>query len=247
MQPDSHPSGKVGSGISVMSDAASLADHLDVPDSDVDTLLELNGVSKSFISAGRENQVLRDVSFKLFPNEVLWLQGNSGAGKSSLLRVAALLSSPTSAHVNVKGRRVAGGDAAEVRRSLIGMVFQNGNLIPGLTLQDNIAIASRRPRYQRVDQLLKEFGLGNAARTLGKEASGGQAQRAALCRALLNEPAILLADEPTAGLDSRNSQDVMTFLGALANSGRSVVIASHDERFAEIATRSLRIVRGALV
>ena len=213
----------------------------------VQVSLALMGVTKSYLSRGRRTKVLDAVSLEVAPGEVVWLRGPSGSGKSSLLRIAGLLSTPDSGMVVVGGLPTTTMQGASARRNGVGMVFQNGNLLPDLSVRDNVAIAARRPVWEVVDRLLADFGLAEVADRLGKEVSGGQAQRAALCRAMLNDPRLVLADEPTAGLDPANRTVVLDELSRARREDRAIVIASHDDEMARVADRVLTIDGGRLV
>ena len=213
----------------------------------VQVSLSLRGVTKSYLSRGRRTRVLDAVSLEVAPGEVVWLRGPSGSGKSSLLRIAGLLSTPDSGMVVVDGLPATTMRGAAARRDGVGMVFQNGNLLPDLSVRDNVAIAARRPVWGVVDRLLADFGLEEVAARLGKEVSGGQAQRAALCRAMLNDPRLVLADEPTAGLDPANRTVVLDELSRARRPDRAIVIASHDDEVVRVADRVLTIDRGRLV
>lgn len=211
-------------------------------------LLALNGVSKSYGKPGARVHVLRDVTLTVEAGETIWLRGESGSGKSSLLRVAGLLSTPDSGTVQINGNAVtASSSAHRVRRQQVGLVFQHGNLLPDLTVADNIAIASTRSSQERVEAMLRDWGLAEIAGRRGKEVSGGQAQRVALCRALINDPVVLLADEPTAGLDPANGEMVLAELSRARAKGRAIVVASHDPAVAKIADRTLTMKDGQVV
>lgn len=211
-------------------------------------LLELAGVSKGYGRGGSRVRVLTDIDLAVAAGESVLVRGESGSGKSSLIRIAGLLSRPDTGTVRLAGEEVsASGSGARVRRENIGLVFQQSNLLPDLTVHDNVAIAAVHPDHDRVAALLDSWGLTEIARRHGKEVSGGQAQRVALCRALLNDPRVLLADEPTSGLDPANGQRVMAELVRARDAGRAIVTASHDPRMAEIADRVITMEGGRIV
>lgn len=212
------------------------------------TLLALNGVSKSYGHHSTRVHVLRSVTINVEAGQTVWLRGESGSGKSSLLRVAGLLSTPDSGTVEICGAVVtAAGSAHRVRRQQVGLVFQHGNLLPDLTVADNIAIASSKPSEQKINTVLQGWGLAEIAGRKGKEISGGQAQRVAICRALINDPVVLLADEPTAGLDPANGEKVLAELSRARSNGRAIVVASHDPAVEKIADRILMMKDGQVV
>ncbi|MBB1259555.1 ABC transporter ATP-binding protein [Streptomyces alkaliterrae] len=211
------------------------------------TLLEIDSVTKEFDG---DLTVLRDVSLTVRPGELVWLRGRSGAGKTTLLSLAGLLSSPTHGTVRVDGAEVGTASrAAEVRRSRIGFVFQKPLFLPALSTVDNVMLPSPLPHSEAraaADQLLTRFDVGSRADHRPGLLSGGEAQRVALARALMNDPALVLADEPTAGLDAETAALVRTHLAELAHEQRAVVVASHDDGFADVATRSVTLRNGEL-
>jgi ABC-type lipoprotein export system ATPase subunit len=210
--------------------------------------LELESVSKSYTRSGTRTRVLRNVTLALRRGEAVWLRGESGSGKSSLVRVAGLLSVPDSGQVRVLGALTHPGNAAaRLRRSSIGVVFQHSNLLPELTVAENVALASPRADKAEVLCRLDRWGLGRLVDAPAKTVSGGEAQRVAFCRALLNDPDILLADEPTSGLDAANAAVVLEHLDAARREGRTVLVASHDTRFDGVCDRTVSIAGGRLV
>lgn len=211
--------------------------------------LALEGVSKNYRIAGRPTVAVDGVDLHVDPDEVVWLRGPSGSGKSTVIRIAGLLTPPDRGLVRFAGSAVSLGKAADaVRRDLVGMVFQHDNLLPELTLLDNLRVALRKPRPEaELRSLLAQFDLGDVADSVAKQVSGGQAQRAAICRALAKEPSVLLADEPTSGLDTTNAELVRDRLKAAARSGCAVLVSSHDDHTAQIADRTITLKAGAHV
>ncbi len=208
-------------------------------------VLDLIGITKSYQARTGRVVVLRDVSLSVGAGEIVWLSGASGSGKSSLLRVAGLLSSPDKGRVVLLGSDAVAGPGSEShRRRTIGFVFQQGNLLPELTVADNIRIATKTMTKEAVIDLLGAWGMAEVSDRPAKQISGGEAQRAALCRALVNNPPLLLVDEPTSGLDDTNADLVRRQLSRLRNEGRAILIASHDGRVREIADRSVVIDGG---
>ncbi|WP_088009180.1 ABC transporter ATP-binding protein [Indiicoccus explosivorum] len=205
----------------------------------------------------RNIPVLKGVTLEVRKGEVTAILGKSGSGKSTLLHVLAGFMKPDSATVRIAGQETTGLSAAEYaefRLEHFGFIFQNFQLMPGLTAFDNIALPLKIkgvPRGQRelnVLQLLKEVGLQEVADHYPNELSGGQQQRVSIARALITEPPIILADEPTGSLDSETEQDVLQLIRSLnENRGTTFVIITHDEEVAAIADRQYRLHDGELV
>lgn len=211
--------------------------------------LELVGVSKTYRIGGRPSVALQRIDLQVDAGELVWLRGPSGSGKSTVIRVAALLTAPDEGEVRYDGRPVRlGRDADLIRRDSLGVVFQHDNLLPELSLVDNLSIASRASTNSHdVRDALAQFDLAEVADSAAKQVSGGQSQRAAICRALLKTPSVLLADEPTSGLDGPNGELVRERLQAAARAGCAVLISSHDDRTAEVADRVVTLEAGAHV
>ncbi|PID97058.1 MAG: ABC transporter ATP-binding protein [Actinomycetales bacterium] len=210
--------------------------------------VDIDGVDKFYGSGASTIRVLKDVSFHAARGEVVWLRGQSGAGKSSLLRIAGLLSEPSSGSVSILGKQVTSRKmATELRRRSIGIVFQSSNLLPDLTVVQNIALAAGCNSETRIVAQLEAFGLGGIAERSAKQISGGEAQRVALCRALTNAPAVLLADEPTSGLDQTNADIVRMGIKQASLEGCAVVIASHDAHSESVCDRTIEMKDGRIV
>ena len=210
-------------------------------------VLILDGVSKTYGRGPGQVQVLRDVTLSVSMGETVWLRGPSGSGKSALLRVAGLLSRADTGRVLLDGRDMTRSDGADLRRRKIGFVFQHSNLLPDLTIAQNVLVAGRNLPKDVVHERLAAFGLDAIADRLAKQVSGGEAQRAALCRALINDPVLVLVDEPTSGLDAANADLVRTQLELLRSQGRAVLIASHDPLTDALADRVVDVCEGRLV
>jgi putative ABC transport system ATP-binding protein len=204
--------------------------------------MQIDGVSKTFGSGPLAVQALQPCSFDLEEGELVALLGPSGSGKSTLLLCLALVLEPTTGRIVVDGATVHEGgrtrvDARAFRRRHIGFVFQQHNLIPFLTAQENVALAmqlngaGRRDAARHARALLDELEVGHRAGALPESLSGGEQQRVAIARALANEPRLVLADEPTAALDTERGRKVMDLLRRIARERRSAVITvTHDHR-----------------
>ncbi len=201
-------------------------------------MIELTEVSKVF-HEGRPNQcqALREVSLTLERGGITVFRGSSGSGKTTLLTLVGCLARPTAGRIRLDGQLLSNLPErflTEVRRHTFGFVFQQFNLIRGLTVLENVMLPAYplgRPYRElraAAQILLEQFGIGEKADNRIEWLSGGEAQRTALARALINDPAMVIADEPTANLDSARSREVLTLLGELALQGRTILISSHD-------------------
>jgi putative ABC transport system ATP-binding protein len=219
--------------------------------------LELKKVSKRYGSDDNEVVALDAVDLTVGDDELLLLVGPSGSGKTTLLSVAGGLLSPTEGTVRVGGDDISDfGDKelAAFRRDRVGFVFQSINLVPFLTAQENLLVVrelgGRRDRNRaraRADQLLDELGLADRAGNLPSQLSGGQRQRVAIGRALMNEPALVLVDEPTASLDTELGKQVMELLvDEVKGRGVAAIVVTHDERLTHYGDRTVHIVDGRL-
>lgn len=221
------------------------------------TLLAARGVAKTFRLGKVEVPALGGVDMTVGAGEVVLLMGPSGSGKTTLLSILGCILSPSAGSVAVLGRDTAGlpeAELAKVRLAHFGFIFQGYNLFPTLTAEENVRVAldlrgvKGADAVERSRQALAAVGLGDKFRMLPRDLSGGQKQRVAIARALVAEPDILLADEPTAALDSETGKAVIAILRELAvTHGRSVVIVTHDPRIAAFADRVIRIEDGRIV
>ncbi len=219
-------------------------------------MIRLVGISKVYESGRKVTTALRDVTLEIGRGEFVAIMGPSGSGKSTLLHLAGALDLPTAGEVYIHGRsttRLSEDERAAVRRTQIGFVFQFFNLLPTLTIEQNVALpellggrrlTAVRPR---VSELLERIGLSDRAAARPNELSGGEMQRVAVARALMTDPPILLADEPTGNLDSATGGQIMGFVTELAaRSGKTVVIVTHDVNVAAFAERVVHLRDGAL-
>ncbi len=217
-------------------------------------MVEFTHVSRTFAGGGQMVQALADVSFRVAPGEFVTVRGPSGCGKSTLLLIAGGMLRPSSGEVRVVDTdpyALPAARRAAFRAQTIGFVFQQFHLLPYLTVLDNVlapTVARQLPEArQKALGLLDRFGLNGRATHLPGELSTGEKQRAALARALLGDPRVLLADEPTGNLDDENGQAVLQVLADFAGAGGSVLMVTHDTRATASASRALLLQDGKLV
>jgi putative ABC transport system ATP-binding protein len=221
------------------------------------TMIEANEIRMALGEGAGRVEALKGINLSLAGGELTLLMGPSGSGKTTLLSVLGCMLSPTSGSVNIRGRAVTGLDAealAQVRRENIGFVFQSYHLFPTLTAAENVRLSldvrgGRCPDARaKAKAALATVGLGHKAGAFPRALSGGEQQRVAVARAIVGNPSLLLADEPTAALDSENGQAVMTVLAELAKDpSRAMFIVTHDPRIVPFADRILRIEDGRIV
>lgn len=216
-------------------------------------MIELSHVSKWYTVGDQPMTVLDDVNLTIQSGEFVSIMGPSGSGKSTLMHILGCLDVPSSGTYRLTGRNVEAmtpTELARIRNQEIGFVFQNFHLLPRVSALKNVELPlvyagmARKRRMERARELLSEVGLENRAGYLPNELSGGQKQRVAIARALANEPALLLADEPTGALDSTTGQEIMSLFGSLNQRGVTVVVITHDVGVAAYAKRTVRIMDG---
>ena len=222
----------------------------------VDPVVSLQKVTKSYSRAGIEVSVLRDLSFDIPAGTFLAIMGPSGSGKSTLLNVMAGIDRPTSGSVVVAGTRLDGlseGEMARWRARHIGYVFQTYNLVPVLTAAENVELPlalthlTRRERADHVKTALRLVGLGERMDHYPRQLSGGQEQRVGVARAIVSDPTMILADEPTGNLDRESADDILTLLARLNRElGKTIVMVTHDPRAAERAQMIRHLEKGVL-
>jgi putative ABC transport system ATP-binding protein len=219
-------------------------------------LLQIRNLTKVFGAGETLVRAVDGVSLDVGEGELVLIMGPSGSGKTTLLTMMGGLLRPTAGSVLVDGQDLAALSSAEltaVRCKKVGFIFQSFNLWETLSVQENIELAlniagvSGKPARDRAGRLLDERGLGHRSKFRSRDLSGGEKQRLSIARALANDPALLLADEPTANLDSRHGRDVMRLLRDISRSGgRAVVVVSHDQRIREVADRVLWLEDGQI-
>ncbi len=221
-----------------------------------EVLARLEGVSKIFFSDEVETHALSGVHLEIRHGEFVSIAGPSGCGKSTLLSIVGLLDSPTEGGYTINGKLVAKlsiSERSRIRNREIGFVFQAFNLIGDLTVFENVELPltyrnmALSERKRRVEQVLDRVGMAHRMKHYPAQLSGGQQQRVAVARALGGQPSILLADEPTGNLDSKNSEAVMDLLKELHKEGATICMVTHDPRYAGIADRTIHLVDGRIV
>jgi putative ABC transport system ATP-binding protein len=219
-------------------------------------MLKLEHVSKVYRTTDVETAALDDVSLEVKPGEFLAIMGPSGCGKSTLLNILGLIDSPTSGSYWFRGEDIARCSEEELtlrRRAGVGFVFQSFNLIDDLNVTENVEVAllyvgvPRAERRERIAAALERVDLTHRARHMPKQLSGGQQQRVAVARALVANPKLILADEPTGNLDTANGEAVMEMLTRIMNGGTTIVMVTHSEKHAKRAHRVVNMLDGRLV
>lgn len=218
-------------------------------------IIHLDNICKSYFLGKNELQVLKGISLDILQNEYVALMGPSGSGKSTLMNILGCLDSPTKGSYILNSKdvsRMPDNDLAEVRNKEIGFVFQQFNLLPRLTAAENVALplvysgAGKKERAERAMEVLRKVKLDDRSHHKPNELSGGQCQRVAIARALINNPSIILADEPTGNLDSRTSHEIMEILGKIHADGNTVVLVTHEDDISQFAHRIIRLKDGVV-
>jgi putative ABC transport system ATP-binding protein len=219
-------------------------------------LIELRDVRKLYRVGSEEVRALDGVDLDVERGEYLAIMGASGSGKSTLMNLLGCLDTPTSGHYRLNGSAVetmSDEELAAIRNREIGFVFQTFNLLARTTALANVELplvyagVPRKQRRERAQQALERVGLGDRIEHMSNELSGGQRQRVAVARALINDPSILLADEPTGNLDSRTSEEIMELFDQLQASGNTVILVTHEEDIAAHAQRIVTLRDGRIV
>jgi putative ABC transport system ATP-binding protein len=220
------------------------------------TLIKMQGVSKVFFTDELETHALDAVDLEIKKGEYLAIAGPSGCGKSTLLAILGLLDSPTEGSYSLNGQPVSSlklGDRSRIRNREIGFIFQAFNLIGDLTVYENVELPltyrgmASAERKERVQRALERVEMSHRAKHYPAQLSGGQQQRVAVARALVGDPMILLADEPTGNLDSKNGDSVMDLLRDIHQTGATICMVTHDPRYADHAERTVHLFDGKIV
>ncbi|MBK8196484.1 MAG: ABC transporter ATP-binding protein [Lewinellaceae bacterium] len=218
-------------------------------------MITIKNLNKTYIMGAEKVEALKSVTLNIEKNEYVALMGPSGSGKSTLMNLLGCLDSPSSGEYWLNGIEVStmdDGDLAEVRNKQIGFVFQTFNLMPRLSALENVALPlvyagiGREERLEKARKTLESVGLGDRVSHKPNELSGGQRQRVAVARALVNDPAIILADEPTGNLDTKTSYEIMGLFEDIHKSGNTVIIVTHEHDIAQHAHRIVRLRDGLI-
>ncbi|PDH49268.1 MAG: macrolide ABC transporter ATP-binding protein [Bacteroidetes bacterium MED-G21] len=218
-----------------------------------DKIIEIKGLKREFAVGSEIVKALKGVDVSVMKNEYLAMMGPSGSGKSTLMNLLGCLDTPTGGAYNLNGTDVSSlkdDDLAEIRNKEIGFIFQTFNLLPRLTALENVSLPLVYAGYNSEDRkikavdVLEKVGLGDRMDHRPNQLSGGQRQRVAVARALVNDPSIILADEPTGNLDSKTSLDIMRLFEEIHEMGNTLIVVTHEEEVASYAHRILRLRDG---
>lgn len=219
------------------------------------SVIHLEDIRKSYFMGNQELKILKGLNIDILRNEYVALMGPSGSGKSTLMNILGCLDSPTSGKYILNGNDVStmpDNDLADIRNKEIGFVFQQFNLLPRLTALENVALPlvyagiSKKTRTEMAQEVLRKVDLMDRSHHKPNELSGGQCQRVAIARALVNNPSIILADEPTGNLDTKTSYEIMSIFAKIHDDGNTVVLVTHEEDISNYAKRVIRLRDGLL-
>jgi len=220
------------------------------------TVIDIQGITKTYVNGKLSVPVLHGIDLQVNKGEFVSIMGPSGSGKSTFMNILGCLDRPTTGSYRLNGDEVAtlsDDELAFVRNKQIGFVFQSFNLLTKLTAVENVALPmiyagmDKKSRNERAAALLSSVGLGDRMDHLPSELSGGQRQRVAIARALANNPAIIMADEPTGNLDSKSTIDVMNIFRGLYDEGRTIILVTHEPEIATYASRNVVLRDGLIV
>ena len=218
--------------------------------------IEIKNVGKVFRTDSVQTLALNNVSLRVADGEFVAVMGPSGCGKSTLLNILGLLDNPTTGEYFLDGKEVAHlkeSQRTEYRKGRIGFVFQSFNLIEGMNIRDNIMLPlnsmglSKEEKDRRVEEVMRRMGISHRSRHLPSQLSGGQQQRAAIARAIVAKPGLILADEPTGNLDSKNGADVIELLSELHREGSTIIMVTHAQKDAAAADYIINLFDGQIV
>jgi putative ABC transport system ATP-binding protein len=221
----------------------------------MNAIIHLENIRKSYFMGKQELQVLKGINLDIHNNEYVALMGPSGSGKSTLMNILGCLDSPSSGRYILNGQdvsKMADDNLADVRNKEIGFVFQQFNLLPRLTALENVALplvyagVGRKQRTEMAMEVIQKVGLEERSHHKPNELSGGQCQRVAIARALVNNPSLILADEPTGNLDTKTSKEIMDIFTQIQEAGNTVVLVTHEEDIANYAKRVVRLRDGLI-
>ncbi len=216
-------------------------------------IIQLNDITRFFHLGDEVIKAVRGITLTINPNEYVALMGASGSGKSTLMNILGCLDTPTSGEYLLDGisvQSLSDDELAEIRNRKIGFIFQTFNLIPRLNTLENVALPlvyagmDKKTRLEKAAEKLESVGLADRMKHKPNELSGGQRQRVAIARALINNPSLILADEPTGNLDSKTSYEIMDLFQEIHDKGNTIVVVTHEEDIAEHTHRIVRLVDG---
>jgi putative ABC transport system ATP-binding protein len=221
----------------------------------VNSVIKLEDIRKSYFMGRQELQVLKGVTLDILKNEYVALMGPSGSGKSTLMNILGCLDSPSDGKYILNGHDVStmlDNELAEIRNKEIGFVFQQFNLLPRLSALENVALPlvyagiPKKIRNEMAEEVLRKVDLADRSHHKPNELSGGQCQRVAIARALVNNPSIILADEPTGNVDTKTSYEIMNIFSKIHEDGNTVVLVTHEEDISNYAKRVIRLRDGLI-
>lgn len=219
-------------------------------------IITVDKVNKTYKNGSLELQVLKNISFKVYKGEFLAIMGSSGSGKSTMMNILACLDSQYEGTYILDGidiSKLTENQLSEIRNKKIGFIFQSFNLLPRLSALENVELplvyssVSKAERHKRAAELLEMVGLKDRMHHKPNELSGGQRQRVAIARALVNDPSIILADEPTGNLDSKSEEEIIEILQELNRTGKTIVIVTHEPNIGDIAQRKIVFKDGEII
>ncbi|NKF08828.1 ABC transporter ATP-binding protein (plasmid) [Clostridium gasigenes] len=214
--------------------------------------LKLNNISKDYGKKGLQVCALKNISISVNKGDFIAIMGTSGSGKSTLLNILGCLDTQTKGEYFINGEETNKNDLAPLRNKMFGFVFQHFALIEDYTVEENIVVPleysklSRKQKKQKVIKYLEILGLETKAKCFPKELSGGQSQRVAIARAIINDPEIILADEPTGALDSKTSENIINIFKKLNKAGKTIILVTHDKKIADQCNKIIFIEDGEL-
>ncbi len=219
-------------------------------------LIRLENVEKTYNLGETKVKALNNINLEIYQNDFIAVQGPSGSGKSTIVNMIGCLDTPTNGNIYLEKHNIAHlseSNLAQIRGKKIGFIFQTFNLIPSLTALENVALPMtfqntfRAIRLKRAAELLEKVGLGNRLKHLPNQLSGGQRQRVAIARALINNPEIILADEPTGNLDTKTGGEIMNILLDFNQKGKTIILVTHNSDLAKLAKRNVIIKDGEII
>ena len=219
-------------------------------------IITVDKVNKTYKNGSLELQVLKNISFKVYKGEFLAIMGRSGSGKSTMMNILACLDSQYEGTYILDGidiSKLTENQLSEIRNKKIGFIFQSFNLLPRLSALENVELplvyssVPKAERHKRAAELLEMVGLKDRMHHKPNELSGGQRQRVAIARALVNDPSIILADEPTGNLDSKSEEEIIEILQELNRTGKTIVIVTHEPNIGDIAQRKIVFKDGEII